>query len=43
MYYENKLLVFNLLGEMQNKIEKILEEKCNLLMEIKFSVNLETI
>jgi len=43
MYYRNELLVFETIEKMMCHLEKILENKCELLLEIRFSDNPETI
>ena len=43
MYYRNELLVFETIEKMMSQLEKILENECELLLEIRFSDNPETI
>ena len=42
-YYKNELHEYNTLLTMMSKLEKILENECELLLDIKFSDNPETI
>lgn len=42
-YYQDKLYNFSSLLELQNNIENLLEKKCELLCDIRFSNNPETI
>ena len=41
--YQNKLFEFENMNDMKNSLEKILETKCDILRDIKFSNNHETI
>ena len=43
MYYDNELIVFETIEKMMCQLEKILENECELLLEIRFSDNPETI
>ena len=43
MYYRNVLLVFETIEKMMSELEKILENDCELLLEIRFSDNPQTI
>ena len=43
MYYSNELIVFETIEKMMCQLEKILENECELLLEIRFSDNPETI
>lgn len=43
MYYKNELLVFETIEKMLYQLEKTLENECELLLEIRFSDNPETI
>ena len=43
MYYDNELIIFETIEKMMCQLEKILENECELLLEIRFSDNPETI